>query len=57
MMNMNEPRIPFYGAVKYEEVRNITTQIHPKIKLFRQNEGLCVCHLLYTLTLRVYSSH
>ena len=39
-MNMNESHMPFYGAVKYEEMRNITGQIHPKIKLIRHNEGL-----------------
>ena len=48
-MSMNESHMPFYGAVKYEEVRDITTQIHPKIKLLRPNDGLCVCYLLYTL--------
>jgi hypothetical protein len=40
MVNMNESHVPFYGAVKFEEVRNIIGQIHPKIKLFRHNEGL-----------------
>jgi hypothetical protein len=56
-MNMNESHMPFYGAVKYEKVRNIIGQIHPKIKLFRHNERFCVCYLLYTLTLKVYSTH
>jgi hypothetical protein len=46
---MNESHMPFYGALKFEEVRDIIDQIHLKIKLFRHNEGLrLLLFVIYT---------